>query len=824
MFGAEGSLILRSMYKLINNIPGMAFQCIHDPPNLKFTIVSKGCEQLTGYTHFQFLGDNGVKFLDLVHLDDSEAIEYLIRTTLSVGLPFESMFRIVTCDGTEKRVLVRCSVVETNQEGLPYLIEGLFTDITNPLQAQAAIMANRAKSDFLSRMSHEIRTPMNAVIGMAEIGLQKDMPDNVREYTYDIKIAGSKLMSVLNNVWDFTQIENGELEIVAEEYVLSALVSEVVDSTAVQLKASPVKFNVTIDSSIPNHLIGDVARLRQVMMNILTNAVKFTDKNFISLSMGGNTEGDIFHLRIEVSDSGRGIREEDINSIFNPYTQFDHKNIEGTGLGLAIAHNLVRLMGGNIEVSSMYKVGSVFTVTLPQIIRSHEKICEVVNIKDINVLIFDHGEVVSHTLNDLGVHCDVVSSVSEFYVSLTSDLFSHAFVEASLYDLFTKKCPDFSNDTKIVVIGESDIQYYGLLSLPIYCIPVANILNGVSLSANGMLSFTAPEARVLIVDDISANLKVVEGLLSPYKMTLDFCECGAAAIEAVKSNRYDLIFMDYLMPVMSGLEATLSIRKLTDCATNCKNIPIVALTANATGEAKAMFLQNGFDDFLVKPIDMVILHNLVKKWIPEEKQQKVSKSSAKADVTTRIKIAGIDVDRGIAMTGGILDNYLDILRTYHQDGRQKLYELKDCMARGDMELYRVRVHALKGVSASIGALELSKAAEALELAEERSDYAFIQKNNPGFLMKLETLLDNIRPAIAEDLDTQAVNMDVLKSELVKLKTAMTDYNLANINDYANNLQKYLLSADIGHIINEIMQHKMMGEYEEAVILIDTILK
>ena len=842
--GADEYSLKCLTFNLINNIPGMIFQCLYDPQNFTFTFVSKGCKLLTGYTQNEFEGDNAIKFLDIVHPDDIQAIVNLISITLSVGLPFENTFRIVTKDKGEKRVLVRALVVDTNNEGLPYLIEGFFTDVTKPMLVETAELANRAKSEFLAKVSHEVRTPMNAVIGMAEIGLREDMPEKVREYTLAIKQAGSKLMSVLDNILDFMQIENGKLEANAEEYTLSTLLNEVVNVIAMQLKASPVKFIVDIDNNIPDKLIGDVARLRKVMLNILTNAVKFTDKNFISLAISGETENNMVNLNIVISDTGRGIKEEDINNVFKEFAQFDTKNIEGTGLGLAITYNLVKLMGGEIEVSSMYGVGSIFTITLPQKIRNQEKICSVIDPQNINVLIFENCEAdtVFSVINGLGINCTTVSSISEFYNCLTSSLFSHAFVALSFYDEFKKEYPNFISNTKIVPITEfgetvTDGQYSSILTTPVYCIPVANILNGACYQDahnqhNEITNFTAPEARVLIVDDISANLKVAKGLLSPYKMILDFCESGADAIEAVKSNCYDLILMDYLMPIMSGLEAALIIKEIRDdCRTDCKNVPIVVLTANATTGAKAMFLQNGFDDFLAKPIDTAMLNDIIKKWIPKEKHKKVSEEvnitdvNDVADVTEglKMKIAGIDVEKGIVMTGGQVDNYLDILRTYYENSRKKLNELKDCLDKGDMESYRINVHALTGISGNIGANEISKDAEALELAAERGDLAFIQKNTPSFFAKLETLLDNIYPVIMEDLDTQAVNMEMLKTDLIKLKIALTDYNLAKINEYANNLQKYLLSADVGHVINEIMQNKMIGEYEEAVILIDTII-
>ena len=740
------SMKVNDLFQLVNNMPGMVFQCRHNPPNFTFTFVSEGCEPLTGYTQDEFLGDlsddssddNTIKFLDIVHPDDIQEIENLIMTTLPQGLPFETTFRIITKDKTEKRVLVRSRITETDNKGLPYLIEGFYTDITKPLRVDIATLANQAKIEFLAKLSQEIRTPMNAVIGMAELGLREDMPEKVREYTLEIKQAGSKLVSALNSIWDFTQIENSELEIIDEKYSLSTLLNEVIFNTAKQLEPLPIEFIVSIDSNIPNELVGDGARLRQIILNVLSNAIKFTDVGFISLTINGKVLGNMLTLEIVIEDSGRGIKEEDIGNLFKEYMQFDSKNIEGIGLGLVIIYNLVKLMGGEINVSSIFGLGSIFTITLSQQISSHEKI--------------------------------------------------------------------------------------GSITIPKDCQEDSHTSHGNGINNVAYVKFIAPEARVLIVDDISANLKVAQGLLAPYKMILDFCETGAEAIEAVKYNHYDLILMDYLMPIMSGLEASVRIKEL-------KNIPIVALTANATTGAKAMFLQNGFDDFLTKPIDMAMLNETIEKWIPKEKQTSISDIPPTDDIVicdmknTDLKISGIDIDRGIAMTGGLLDNYLEILKAYYGNCRKKLDELKDCIVRGDMELYRVNVHAIKGVSSNIGAFAVACAAEALELAEEQGDYTFIHENSSHFFDELEALLDNIHPIIykqMDDVDSQDTNIEVIKVVLKKLKDAMVNRNSALINEYASNMQQYLFS-DVGHIINKIMQCKMLGEYDEAIALIDDIL-
>ncbi len=381
----------------------------------------------------------------------------------------------------------------------------------NSLQA-----ASRYKSEFLARMSHEIRTPMNAILGMSELALREQNIDRTHEHVATIKKSGTNLLSIINDILDFSKIESGKIEIVPSDYLFASLVDDVTNIIKIKVQESSLEFKVDIDGRIPKALFGDEARVRQVLLNILNNAVKYTSEGFVSFVVRGTTvDADNVTLTIEIADSGRGIKEEDIGRLFTDFVQFDieeNKGIEGTGLGLAIAQNLIIAMGGDISVRSEYGKGSTFIVTLPQGISRKET--------------------------------------------------------------FDDESP-------------------------------ASI-------------FKAPGARVLIVDDVSVNRIVAKGLLSMYEMQVDTCVNGEEAVAAVQAEAYDLVFMDHMMPVMDGVEATVIIRKLAD--ERFQRLPIIALTANAITGAKEMFLENGFNDYLTKPINSLRLCEMLETWIPKEKK------------------------------------------------------------------------------------------------------------------------------------------------------------------------------------------------------------
>ena len=379
---------------------------------------------------------------------------------------------------------------------------------------------SRYKSEFLARMSHEIRTPMNAILGMSELALHEKELDSTHDHVRTIKRSGINLLSIINDILDFSKIESGKLEIVPVDYLFSPMIHDVVNVIKIKIQEAELEFRVNIDSGIPKALFGDEVRIRQVLLNILSNAAKYTPSGFVSLSAKGTVVDDgHVTLTFDVTDSGRGIKEEDIKKLFDDFVQFDilgNKGIAGTGLGLAITQSLVSAMGGHISVRSECGKGSTFTITLPQEISHRE-----------------------------------------------------------MFDTFRSK-----------------------------------------------LIIKAPMAHVLIVDDVMINRTVIKGLLAMYMIQVDMCADGAEAVKAVQEKEYDLVFMDHMMPGMDGVEATTAIRSLA--GDRFQKLPIVALTANAISGAREEFLANGFSDYLSKPIDRKILNTILERWLPAEKQERLS--------------------------------------------------------------------------------------------------------------------------------------------------------------------------------------------------------
>jgi CheY-like chemotaxis protein len=409
----------------------------------------------------------------------------------------------------------------------------------------------------------------------------------------------------------------------------------------------------------------------------------------------------MIQLNFEAADSGMGIREKDMDELFGDFIRLDmerNRGIEGTGLGLAITKRLCREMGGDITVSSVYGKGSAFAAVIPLEYTGKNILASVDNPGGRGVLLYDerplYADSVAATLENLGVPVTRPAGAGAFFTELEMGRFPFAFVSAGLAEGASALISRLKSRTNLVLLGElgegSSFQDIPVLLMPAYALPVANILNGVSLNQavrKTQVYFTAPDARVLIVDDILTNLKVAQGLLLPYRMHLDICDNGRGAIALVKANHYDLIFMDHMMPGMDGIEAARQIRALEKSRQKEQSpefpqgVPIIALTANAIAGMREMFLSKGFNDYLAKPIDLSRLNEIIEKWIPREKRRKPENTLSRKTVFHAIDRAPVRQLKKALEAGktGAIDLILDelLVMPFNEEQRKVLSEIWD---------------------------------------------------------------------------------------------------------------------------------------------------
>lgn len=513
---------------------------------------------------------------------------------------------------------------------------------------EEAERANTAKSRFLANMSHEIRTPINTIMGMDEMILREDptgVPKpyfmSVANYAMDIKNASESLLSLVNDVLDLSKIESGKMNLVEQEYDTESLLRAVITMIRVRSEQKGLSFDVDIDKDLPKRMYGDMGKIKQIVLNLLTNAVKYTEKGGFTLKAALiSRNGEDCDLRISVKDTGIGVKPEDMDKLFSAFERLEEERnsaIQGTGLGLDISRQFAELMRGTLKCESVYGEGSEFILTVPQRIVDETAIGE-----------------------------------------------------------FTEHEEPVSNGPYV----------------PQFC---------------------APDAKILVVDDNPMNLSVIKGLLKATKMKITTADSGEECLEKLREQSFHIVLLDHMMPGMDGLETVAHIRE------TMPDLPVFALTANAAAGGEAFYISKGFDGYLEKPINSVVLEKTIMKYLPEELVRKATADDAQEgaaelpeDMLWLYETDGISVPDGIKNSGGV-DAFIFSLDLFRDTIDDNSAVIKNAYDEGDIRLYTVKVHALKTSARIIGAEELSKLALSLEDAGKAENRDFIDAHTDELL-------------------------------------------------------------------------------------------
>lgn len=644
-------------------------------------------------------------------------------------------------------------------------------------------LAAEAKSAFLANMSHEIRTPMNAIVGLSEIMLRDELTSTHRDQLTSILNSGKGLLTIINDILDISKIESGNFAIIDSPYELESLLYDITIIAAIRIGESPLKFLLELDPALPRYLIGDMGRVKQVLLNIVGNAIKFTERGSIRLIIDGEKDEQGWLLRIEVRDTGMGIKADDLGKMFLRFSQVDTKrnrNIEGTGLGLTISQKLCQMMGGHIEVSSEYGKGTSFVITIRQ--GEGEALPLLHPVADVlSLLVYEPSQTLrtfeASCMEKLGIAYTMCTDAEEFEAKLHAGGYTHALASRNV---LRQLHSDAIGTTHL--IGLLELKDHSLMDtkgtniyLPLFAMHLPHVLSGEfehfraarhSRVDNAMID-PMPHVSVLVVDDNELNIMVAEGIMAPYEMQIHHAYSGKAAINAVQKQEYDLVLMDHMMPEMDGIEAAQRIRQLPD--PKYKHLPIVALTANTTSEARQMFIDAGFDDFLAKPIETDKLNKVLVTFLKDINTQRalthealpVSEAVPAPRVQTLTQVTSAAVTQAPVAPAGEVDFtagqkllpsrsfYIRILRAYALSTGEKLDTLPHWMEH-DQQRTLIEIHGLKSASASIGAIFFSEKAQHIETLGKLGQIDDVKAALPDFIAQGQRVIAEIEAFLAQE--------------------------------------------------------------------------
>ena len=655
----------------------------------------------------------------------------------------------------------------------------MLTDATNRL------------NDFLANVSHELRTPVNAVIGLSGICIDKEEKDDIRRDMISVRNAGRKVAEQIGDILDYSEIDRKNIVVNNEDYILSSILNDLVTEIR-EYKSKDVELIIDVDPAIPSVMNSDATKIKKILRALISNGLKYTHEGGVYVRISCEEQDYGVNLSIEVTDTGIGMTEEELERVYERFYQVDSGRARlggGLGLGLSIVSGFVSLLGGFMIIKSKPDVGTTVHVSLPQTVVDASSCMSVNNPDKLCLGAFLHFEkfenpvvreyynsMVLNIVNGLGIQMHRVDNTDNLKRLKESLHMTHLFVGEEEYCSDIELMEELAKEMIVVVVANADFTLPAksnarIMEKPFYCFPVTAILNtdiNTRIKEGGKLRLNG--VRALVVDDEPMNLVVGKSIFKRYGMVVSTATSGPESIDICREKQFDIIFMDHMMGGMDGVEAMKKIRG--DVTGLDNNVPIVALTANAMSSAKQMFLSEGFDGFVSKPIEIEELERVLKQVLPksllsfeyedeegnsyigeEEDEEPENKAKAapiketeKQTLAEKLEGSNIDVEAGLKYCLGDEEFYNTLLIQFANEASEKIPALMDFYEQKDWGNYEIIVHALKSTSKMIGAMDLSEEALKLEKAakEKRENYIF--DNHDHVMSVYEVLKEKINQA------------------------------------------------------------------------------
>ncbi len=639
---------------------------------------------------------------------------------------------------------------------------------------------SRQNADFLSNVSHELRTPINMVIGISEVALEKEISSEVRADIQSIQMAGKRLSGQINNILDYTEIVEGTLTQAKEEYMITSVLNDLITMTAMQSSRQKLEIVFDMNLKMPAVLVGDAEKISHVLKILLENSIKFTEEGGINVCLEFRRESYGINLIIDIYDTGIGMSEAQLAKIYDEFYQADtgsSRFSSGLGLGIPIARGLLHSMDGFIHFESKGHQGLQAHITIPQgvaddtpcmTINNPEKLCIACYFRPDKYSSDEirrfYDRMILHLMEGLGLEGYQAHNFDGLLKLLRTYKLTHVFITQSEYEENRAYYEELAESLQVVVIAEREYVLSRdsrllMIRKPFFALSVVNLLNG-EVKENGFEEaqnagrrpFSCVGVHALVVDDEEMNLVVAKGVLGSYGIQVDTSLSGREAVEMCRRTSYDIIFLDHMMPGYDGVETLRRIREIN--YGTYQDLPVIALTANTISGAREMFRNEGFTEFIPKPIERAVLERVLRRVLPKSNIHYGAEPVAEDSLPQEEEVpfnpfdvlseVGINAQIGLDYCCGDENFYLEMLRMFHGQSEAKREEIVSLYDMENWPDYAVKVHALKSTSLTIGAEELSEQAKALERAGKKEDIAYIRENHP----KLLEMYDDVCRSIA----------------------------------------------------------------------------
>lgn len=710
-----------------------------------------------------------------------------------------------------------------------------------------------AKSLFLANVSTEIRTPLNSIIGMSEVLLREQMDEALYNEVSIIKDSAYGLLDIVDDVLNYSRLEFGKFELQYSRIYLRDYLKQIVDSIRTAAFDKNLNLKIDIAGGLPSEISGDSSKIKQIFLSLFFISLSMTDNGRISLAIRGkyNEDKTKFIFECKMADTGYGLKQADLDAIFGVYNVYDSKqnsNLKGMSLKLIICRDILKLMDGDMEISSIEGVGTTISFRFTCDVTDSSPMLSINNSSDKKVLIlvdddFELNEWKS-IMDGFKLRPIYTNSFFTFSRAVENTMFDYIFVPEKKFPNVSGLIENYNLYEKTYVVCNPTKTYgaFGkcrLVRTPVTSLSVDKILNDLwdikqYESTEETVEYDGSGAKILVVDDNNVNLRVAISIFKRYNINIDVANSGSEALNKLKMLDYDLVLMDMIMPEMSGEEALQNIRKSEDIVN--RNVPVVALTAAIGENIRDEILSKGFQEYLSKPIKPKFLSQVLLEFLPPTilKEIKKEEKNDKAEHDLLKEPNELDTVHGINSIGGNTDSYCAILNTYYSEGNKHLSELPGLLADGDISLFTTIVHGIKSSSLSIGAKTVSAMFKQLELAGKAGDVGFIKNKYEPYAQALGKILEDVKNYLIsmnmfEDASKESVSKDdveeeVLTNELIGLfKSYVDKMDLKNGDEMIEDLYKRNFGAANNEFISKIKTSYEQFDFHEVKKLLNEFI-